>query len=178
MSLSLDKSPEAELLRFLARFAGVSTGSAASGPVRVRLSKSSELRQPLTIARFFCRQADREAELLGADALEQARVAMWLDVAGALARDAKTAAGGREHWQLLKSALQHHTFVAAPRATLADAALFWELRGAVAGFSPAQREEFAAIVRWFDQLQHTVGVRGFRGLDVIALGPKQIALTV
>lgn len=174
MSLSLDKSPEAELLRFLARFAGVSTGSAASGPVRVRLSKTTELRQPLTIARFFCRQADREAELLGSNALEQARVAMWLDVAGTLAREN----GSREHWQLLESALQRQTFVAAPRATLADAALFWELRGAVAAFSPAQREEFAGIVRWFDQLQHTVGVRGFRGLDVLALGPKQIALTV
>lgn len=176
MSLSLDQSPEAELLRFLARFAGVSTGSAASGPVRVRLSKSSELRQPLTIARFFCRQADREAELLGADALEQARVAMWLDVAAQLLPTETVAAA--QLWRQLDDALLHQTFVAAPRATLADAALFWALRGAVAGWAPAQRDAYAAIARWFDQLQHTVGVRGFRGLDLVALGSKQLALTV
>lgn len=176
MSLSLDKSPDAELLRFLARFAGVNTGSAASGPVRVRLGKTNELRQVNTIAKFFARQADREAELCGQDAFEKAQVAMWLDFASGISQCPPQAAPA--HWKVLDSALERKTYFAAQRVTLADAALFWSLRSAVAAFSLAQRSTYPNLVRWFDQLQHTVGVRGFRGLDVVDLGRKQFALTV
>ncbi|GAB9475372.1 Glutathione s-transferase [Globisporangium polare] len=176
MSLSLDKSPDAELLRFLARFAGVNTGSASSGPVRVRLGKNNELRQVNSIAKHFARQADRENELCGQDALEKAQVAMWLDFAVGIAQCPPQASVA--HWKVLDAALLSKTYFAAHRVTLADAALFWALHEAVSKFSAKQRDEFANLVRWFDQIQHTVGVRGFRDLAVVDLGRKQFALTV
>ncbi|TMW62731.1 hypothetical protein Poli38472_005349 [Pythium oligandrum] len=176
MSLSLDKSPQAECLRFLARFCGVSTSSAASGPIRVRVAKNNELYQVNTIAKFFARQADREAELCGQNAIEKAEISMWLDFALGITRCPPAVAPA--HWKVLESTLQQKTFFAGNRATLADAAVFWVVYDAVKGFSAKQRTEYANLTRWFDQIQHTVGVRGFRDLDVVALAPKQYALTV
>jgi hypothetical protein len=176
MSLSLDKSPEAELLRFLARFCGVATGSAASGPVRVRLAKHTELYQLNTIAKHFARQADREAELVGNTPLEKAQISMWLDFARGITRCPPVAAPA--HWKVLETTLQSKTYFAANRVTLADAALFWVLHAAIKGFSAKQRSEFVNLVRWFDQIQHTVGVRGFRDLDLVAVPATQYALTI
>ncbi|KAJ0409074.1 hypothetical protein P43SY_002208 [Pythium insidiosum] len=177
MSLSLDKSRDAELLRFLARFSGVSTGSAASGPIRVRLAKNNEIYQVNSIAKHFARQADREHELCGNTALEKAQIAMWMDFALGITRC--PAAAAPTHWKVLENALQSKTYLAAQRVTLADAALFFVLHTAVASFSAAQRAEFANLVRWFDQVQHTVGVRGFRDLDVVSgLAGPQLALTI
>jgi|UniRef100_K3WMT3 glutathione S-transferase len=176
MSLSLDQSPDAEFLRFIARFAGVSTGSASSGPIRVRLGKTNELYQVNTIAKYFARQADREAELCGVDAFEKAQISMWLDFASGIAKCPPQASA--THWKVLETTLQSKTYFAANRVTLADGALFWVLYDAVRKFTAAQRAEYANLVRWFDQIQHTVGVRGFRDLEVVDLGRKQYALTV
>ncbi|DAZ96856.1 TPA: hypothetical protein N0F65_008287 [Lagenidium giganteum] len=177
MSLSLDKSTDAEFLCFMARFCGVSTGSAASGPIRLRLGKHSELYQPTTIVKHFARQADREAELCGHTALETAHVAMWLDFAAGISKCPPAAHA--THWKVLENALAAKTFIAATRATLADAALFWAVYDAVAKFTPAQRSnEYANLTRWFDQVQHTAGVRGFPRFDIVDIGRKQLALTV
>lgn len=175
MSLSLDASPDAEFLRFAARFCGVSVASAASGPVRARLGKS-ELHRPATIAKLLARQADREAELLGESPLERAQVAMWVDFAAGLALCPPAAAPA--HCAAVDAALQTRTFLVANRVTLADAAVFWAARGAVEKLNSKQRAELVSLVRWFDQLQHTVGVRGFRGLQVLDLGRQQCALQV
>ncbi|RLN58511.1 hypothetical protein BBJ28_00006908 [Nothophytophthora sp. Chile5] len=175
MALSLDQSTDAEFLRFMARFCGVNVGSAASGRLRVRLGKSNELYEPNTIAKYFARMADRELELVGQSALERAEVAMWLDFARGIAR-CPTAASAT-HWQVLEATLERKTYFAAQRVTLADAALFWALHAAVTGFSPAQRDQYANLARWFDQVQHTAGVRGFRNLDVVDLSRKPLAFT-
>lgn len=175
MSVSLDQSADAEFLRFVARFCGMNLGSAASGRLRVRLGKTTELYEPLTIAKYLARFADRERELLGQTPFERAQVAMWLDFARGIQRCPPSAASS--HWQVLESSLQQKTYLAANRVTLADAALFYSLHSAVSGFTPAQRDQFANLVRWFDQVQHTVGVRGFHNLDVVDLEHKPIAFT-
>ncbi|KAG6976038.1 hypothetical protein JG688_00001760 [Phytophthora aleatoria] len=175
MSVSLDQSADAEFLRFVARFCGVNLGSAASGRLRVRLGKTTELYEPSAIAKYLARLADREHELLGKTPLERAQVAMWLDFARGIQRCPPAAAP--THWQVLEASLQQKTYLAANRVTLADAALFYTLYAAVSGFSPAQRDQFANLVRWFNQVQHTVGVRGFRNFDVVDLSPKSIAFT-
>lgn len=173
MSLSLDKSPGAEFLRFMARFSGVVTGSAATGPVRVRLAKQNELYQLNTIVRHFARQADREAELCGANAFETAQIAMWMDVAQQL-----LVAPSFTLWGQLEAALDTRTYFVANRVTLADGALFWAVYNAVKTLSGKQRAQFVNVLRWFDQLQHTAGVRGFPNLDIVPLERKQYALTV
>jgi glutathione S-transferase len=153
MSVSLDQSADAEFLRFVARFCGVNLGSAASGRLRVRLGKSTELYEASTIAKYLARFADRENELLGQTPFERAQVAMWLDFARGIQRCPPTAAP--THWQVLESSLQHKTYLAANRVTLADAALFYTLYAAVRGFTHEQRDQFSNLVRWFDQVQHT-----------------------
>lgn len=176
MSLSLDASRASEFVRFVARFCGVNIASAASGPLRVRLGKNNEIYEPTTIAKHLARQADREAELCGASALEKAQIAMWLDFAAGIGKCPPAAAP--THWKVLENALQTRTYLCANRVTLADAAVFWALYAAVGAFSAKQRAEFVHLVRWFDQVQHTVGVRGFRDLPVVDLSRKQFALTV
>ncbi|KAG7390194.1 Eukaryotic translation elongation factor 1 epsilon-1 [Phytophthora pseudosyringae] len=175
MSVTLDQSADAEFLRFVARFCGVNLGSAASGRLRVRLGRTTELYEASTIAKYLARFADRELELLGQTPFERAQVAMWLDFARGIQRCPPAAAP--THWQVLEASLQHKTYLAANRVTLADAALFYTLHAAVGGFSQAQRDQFASLVRWFDQVQHTAGVRGFRSLDVVDLSRKPIAFT-
>ncbi|KAH7484593.1 hypothetical protein PRIC1_003902 [Phytophthora ramorum] len=175
MSVSLDQSADAEFLRFVGRFCGVNLGSAATGRLRVRLGKSTELYEASTIAKYLARFADREHELLGQSPFERAQVAMWIDFARGIQRCPPSASSS--HWQVLETSLQQKTYLAANRVTLADAALFWTLHAAVRGFTPAQRDQFSNLVRWFDQVQHTVGVRGFRNVDVIDLQHKPIAFT-
>ncbi|EEY66530.1 uncharacterized protein PITG_17156 [Phytophthora infestans T30-4] len=175
MSVSLDQSADAEFVRFVARFCGVNLGSAASGRLRVRLGKNTELYEPSTIAKYLARLADREHELVGQTPLERAQVAMWLNFARGIQRCPPAAAP--THWQVLESSLQQKTYLAASRVTLADAALFYTLHAALKTLSPAQRDQFSNLVRWFDQVQHTVGVRGFRNFDVIDLSAKRIAFT-
>ncbi|KAG1697013.1 hypothetical protein DVH05_017400 [Phytophthora capsici] len=176
MSVSLDQSADAEFLRFVARFCGVNLGSAASGRLRVRIGKTTELYEPTTIAKYLARFADREHELLGQTPFERAQVAMWIDFARGIQRCPPSAAP--THWQVLEASLQQKTYLAANRVTLADAALFYTLHAAVNGFTQAQRDQFANLVRWFDQVQHTAGVRGFRNLDVVDLSQKPVAFTV
>ncbi|CAI5716347.1 hypothetical protein KXD40_003166 [Peronospora effusa] len=175
MSVSLNQSPDADFIRFVARFCGVNLGSAASGRLRVRLGKTTELYDPVTIAKYLARFADRELELLGQTPFERAQVAMWMDVARSIQRCPLSAASS--HWLMLENFLQHKTYVAANRVTLADAALFYALHGAISTFTPAQYDQFVNLVRWFDQVQHTVGVRGFKRLDVVDLTHKAIAFT-
>ncbi|KAE9002506.1 hypothetical protein PR001_g18233 [Phytophthora rubi] len=175
MSVSLDQSADAEFLRFVARFCSVNLGSAASGRLRVRLGKTTELYEATTIAKYLARLADREHELLGQTPLEVAQVAMWIDFARGIQRCPPAASP--THWQVLEASLQQKTYLAADRVTLADAALFYTLHAAVSGFTEAQRDQFTNLVRWFDQVQHTVGVRGFRNLDVVSFERKPIAFT-
>ncbi|CAI5737179.1 unnamed protein product [Peronospora destructor] len=175
MSVSLDQSADAEFIRFVARFCGVNLGSAASGRLRVRLGKNTELYEPVTIAKYLARVADRELELLGQTPFERAQVAMWMDFARGIQRCPLSAASS--HWLLLESSLQQKTYLAANRVTLADAALFYALHGAISTFTSAQYDQFVDLVRWFDQVQHTAGVRGFGHLDVVDLTHKAIAFT-
>ncbi len=62
--------------------------------------------------------------------------------------------------------------------TLADAALFWVLYPEVKKMAPKQKQEFVNIMRWFDQVQHTVGVRGFTSVEIVDFGRKPLAFTV
>ncbi|KAG7395594.1 Eukaryotic translation elongation factor 1 epsilon-1 [Phytophthora boehmeriae] len=176
MSVSLDQSADAEFLRFVARFCGVNLGSAASGRLRVRLGKTTELYEPSTIAKYLARAADREHELVGQSALERATVAMWMDFARGVARCSPAASA--THWQVLESSLERKTYVAAERVTLADATLFWALYETVSSFTAQQKDQYHNLVRWFDQVQHTVGVRGFRNRDVVDFERKPLAFTV
>ncbi|TDH67232.1 hypothetical protein CCR75_002162 [Bremia lactucae] len=175
MSVSLDQSADAEFLRFVARFCGVSLGSAASGRLRVRLGKMNELYEPSTIAKYLARSADRENELLGQTPLERARVAMWITFARNIQRCPPSSVSA--HLQMLEEYLQQKTYVAANRITLADASLFYTLYATVRDFLPAQRNQFVNLIRWFDQVQHTAGVQGFRNFDVIDISPSRIAFT-
>lgn len=175
MSVSLDQSPDAEFVRFVARFCGVNLSSAASGRLRVRLNKTTELYEPSTIAKYLARFADREHELLGQTPFERAQVAMWIDFARGIQRCSPSAAP--THWKVLEAYLKQKTYLAANRMTLADASLFFTLHAAVSSFSPTQRDQYANLVRWFDQVQHSVGVRGFRNFDVVDLPRKRIAFT-
>ncbi|RLN56072.1 hypothetical protein BBJ29_003034 [Phytophthora kernoviae] len=175
MSVSLDQSADAEFLRFVARFCGMNLGSAATGRLRVRLGKTTELYEPTTIAKYLARAADREHELLGQNPLERATIAMWMDFARGIERCPPAASA--THWQVLESSLERKTYLAAERVTLADAALFWTLYKAVSSFSAQQKDQYNNLVRWFDQVQHTVGVRGFRNRDVVDFERKPLAFT-
>jgi translation elongation factor 1 epsilon-1 len=176
MSLSLDTSHEAEFLRFAARFCGVNTASAASGPIRLRLGKTCEIHQLNAIAKYFARAIDREAELCGATSLEKAHISMWLDFASGISHCPPSASA--THWKVLETNLQTKTYFAGNRVTLADAALFWVLYPGIKKLSPKEKEQWTNLLRWFDQIQHTVGVRGFKNLDLIEMNHQQIAFTV
>ncbi|CAH0481718.1 unnamed protein product [Peronospora belbahrii] len=176
MSVSLDQSTDAAFVRFVARFCGVNLGSAASGRLRVRIGKNIELYEPSTIAKYLARFADREHELLGQTPFERAQVAMWLDFARSIQRFLPPALPS--HWQVLENSLQQRTYLVANRVTLADASLFYSLHGVVSNFTPAQRDQFINLMRWFDQVQHTAGVQGFPNFDVIDIEHKALAFTV
>ncbi|CEG43877.1 Glutathione S-transferase [Plasmopara halstedii] len=175
MSISLDQSADAEFVRFIARVCGVNLGSAGSGRLRVRLSKTIEIYEPSTISKYLARFADREDELLGQTPFERAQVAMWIAFARGIQRCSPSNAS--TFWQILEAFLIKKTYLAADRLTLADASVFYALHAAVSSYSPTQRDQFANLVRWFDQVQHTAGVQGFRNFDVIDLPPNRIAFT-
>ncbi|CAI5742351.1 unnamed protein product [Hyaloperonospora brassicae] len=177
MSVALDQSADAEFVRFVARFCGVNLNAAASGQLRVRFGNSMELREPTTIAKYLTRLADREHELLGETPFERAQVAMWLDFARRTQRCAPCSAASVSLWKVLESALQTKTYLVANRVTLADAALFYVLHAAMSSFQSVQRKQFVSLVRWFDQVQHTAGVRGFRNLEVVPFEHKPLAFT-
>uniref|UniRef100_A0AAV1UDK4 GST C-terminal domain-containing protein n=1 Tax=Peronospora matthiolae TaxID=2874970 RepID=A0AAV1UDK4_9STRA len=175
MSVSLDQSTDAEFVRFVARFCGVNLSSAASGRLRVRFSNSMELHEPTTIAKYLTRWANREHELLGETAFERALVAMWLDFAHRLQHCTSSQAFAL--WKVLENSLQQKTYLVGNRVTLADAALFYVLHGSISSFQSVQQKQFVNLVRWFDQVQHTAGVRGFRDLEVIKFEHKPFAFT-
>ena len=175
MSVALDQSADAAFVRFVARFCGVNLGSAASGRLRLRLGKHTELYEPVTIAKYLARCADRELELLGQTPFERAQVAMWMTFARGIQRCPLSTASS--HWLMLSNSLQRKTYLVANRVTLADAALFYALHGTIRTFTPAQYDEFADLVRWFDQVQHTAGVQGFGHLDIVDFPHTAIAFT-
>ncbi|KAF0682811.1 Aste57867_25110 [Aphanomyces stellatus] len=174
MSLCLDKSDESTFLRFAARFCGVKTSSAAHGDIRLKVG-NIVMNQPNTIVRYFARTADREAELNGQDALEQAAVAHWMDVA--------TSLRGTEplnpavHYDAMEKHLANVVYFVGNRPTLADATLFWSLHRAFST-NDAALANLTNIRRWFNQIQHTVGVRGFADVDIVPLPVQPTILIV
>ncbi|RHZ42663.1 hypothetical protein DYB28_007774 [Aphanomyces astaci] len=165
MSLSLDKSADATFLRFAARFCGVKTSSAAHGEIRLKVGNVL-LHQPNTIVRHFARAADRELELTGQNALEQAEIAHYMDVATTLR--GTDPINPVVHWEALDKALASKVYFVGNRPTLADATLFWSVHAAFQQ-SNARLAPFVNLRRWFNQIQHTVGVRGFPDVDVVAI---------
>ncbi|ETV98739.1 hypothetical protein H310_08815 [Aphanomyces invadans] len=165
MSLSLDKSADATFLRFAARFCGVKTSSAAHGEIRLKVGNVL-LHQPNTIVRYFARAADRELELIGQNALEQAEIAHYMDVATTLR--SSDPVNPVMHWEALDKALVSKVYLVGNRPTLADASMFWSLYGAFHQ-AKASLAPFVNLRRWFNQIQHTVGVCGFPDVDVVAI---------
>ncbi|CAK4075039.1 unnamed protein product [Aphanomyces euteiches] len=163
MSLSLDKSDESLFLRFAARFCGVKTSSASHGDIRLKVS-NVVMNQPNTIARYFGRAADREVELCGQDALEQAEIVHWMDVATALRHPEPL--NPAVQWEAMDKALASRVYFVGNRPTLADAALFWSIHRAFKT-KPADLAKYVNVRRWFNQVQHTVGVRGFADVDIL-----------
>ncbi|KAG7400779.1 hypothetical protein PHYBOEH_004293 [Phytophthora boehmeriae] len=100
---------------------------------------------------------------------------MWMDFAWGVERCPSAASA--THWQALEISLERKTYVAAERVTLADATLFWALYEAVSSFTAQQKDQYHNLVRWFDQVQHTVGVRVFRNRDAVDLERKPLAFT-
>lgn len=181
MSLSLDQSDTATYLRFVARFCGVSTNSASFGPIRLRLGKT-ETFECNTIIRFFARQSEREAELYGKDALEKASTSMWLERSYRL--NSATEKEINEFLEELDALLACRTYFVADRVTLADAVLFYALYPLVKKYCAGENrkgnikemeERYLHIIRWFDQIQHTVGVQGFASREVIQFKHKAIS---
>ncbi|RHY35561.1 hypothetical protein DYB30_008743 [Aphanomyces astaci] len=162
---SLDKSADATFLRFAARFCGVKTSSAAHGEIRLKVGNVL-LHQPNTIVRHFARAADRELELTGQNALEQAEIAHYMDVATTLR--GTDPINPVVHWEALDKALASKVYFVGNRPTLADATLFWSVHAAFQQ-SNARLAPFVNLRRWFNQIQHTVGVRGFPDVDVVAI---------
>nr|CCA19607.1 conserved hypothetical protein [Albugo laibachii Nc14] len=182
MSLSLDQSDTATYLRFVARFCGVSTNSASFGPIRLRLGKT-ETFECNTIIRFFARRSEREAELYGKDALEKASASMWLERSRQL--NSATEEELNDFLEELDSYLAKRTYIVADRVTLADAVLFYALYPCVKDSTAAGNREgnlndseprHLNVIRWFDQIQHTVGVQGFPSREVVHFKRKDISV--
>ncbi|OQR94350.1 hypothetical protein ACHHYP_01405 [Achlya hypogyna] len=174
MSLSLDKSEESAFLRFAARFCGVKTSSAAHGDIRLKLG-NVVLNESNTIVRYFARAADRELELLGATPLEQAEIAEWMSVAAN--QRANESLNNKGQWDLLDAHLATRVYFVATRPTLADATLFWVVYKAFAKNATIV-DKHANLRRWFNQLQHTVGIRGFESTPLLDLPVHQHLLMV
>jgi len=163
MSLCLDKSEEANFLRFCARFCGVKTSSAASGEIRLRVG-NTVLQESNTIIRYFARAADREVELLGVDAFEKASIAQALSIAS----DARRNGNLDLILRTLNQELTTKTYLVGNRVTLADAVFFWVVYYAFAS-KKQNPTKFSNISRWLDQIQNTVGVRGFADIQLLDL---------
>lgn len=183
MSLCLDRSDRSEYLKFIARFCGVSTASAGMGSIRLRVGKKSttNLVQLHTIVRYFARASDREDELLGHTPLEIGQIAQWLSfVSNLLDGTSCPAKAAQAHLKVLNQVLSNRVYFVSNRPTLADACLFWIVYSYLENLkSPKVTRDYVHVCRWFDLMQHSLGIMGFtpkhRPLDFTNPPPAQFA---
>jgi len=117
------------------------------------------VKEPNAMARAVAKAVD--PALGGIKPVEQAQVAQWQAWAGL----------GASQWEELDQALATRSFLAGQRLTLADVQVYFALAKGVEQSFPGPMGGLVHVLRWFDQVQHSLRGAAFAGHDAASL-PK------